>query len=404
MLSFLKNIQALYRIKESYDASSSLIKGITGVLDTLEADTRDIIIEGCITTARGVWLDEWGKWVGTTRYSSENDERYRERIITKLTNSASTKEALKINSRNYYNSMENALWTYDKEDWTIVENWVYINLLSQRGKLSQDFVFPDADFYNWCTIQITSPENITPEYKELIDSIKAAGIKVYYLHDILPRTFLKIVDWFSTYQAWKMYFEVQNKGELHGYFSGILSWYGYYGNNLPLGFDTGDSFNEILSLGLLSQMSPSERQEVIERLNAIRLFYSKEEYDYIRGILFHIWDILGRIISGTFEPIFISNLMKLEDYNTRHRVINSAFHLYHMLHINFRIHSVNLVSSSGVLLDNLPRVRFIQDWWSQLYSLEDAMDFHPSKPLYDLDFETSMHITKAHKMESKIFR
>lgn len=404
MLSFLKNIQALYRIKESYGSTNSILKAIVGVLNTLETDVKDITLEGCITTARGQWLDEWGNWIGVHRYSRETDDMHRGRILTKLKNSSSTLEALKINSANFYNSQENSLWHYNKEDWVITENWKYINLLSVRGRLSSNFVFPDKDFYNWCTIQITSPEDITPEYKELIDTIKAAGIKVYYLRDIMPRTFLKLIDWYTEYRAHLMYFTIQNKGELHGYYSGILDWYGYYGESLPLSFETPDSFTELLTLKLLRQLSKKEKKEVLQRLYSVKEFYSREEYNFIQGILFHIWRILGIRISGTFEPIFLSNLAMCSKYRENHKVINSLFYLYHFLHIDYRMMGVNLVSSSGVLLDHLDRARFIQDWWSQLYTLEDAMDFYPNEPMYDLDYKTSMHITRVHGYNSKFLR
>lgn len=62
MLSFLKNIQALYRIKESYGHTNAILKAIVKVLETLEIDVKEITLEGCIITARGIWLDEWGKW------------------------------------------------------------------------------------------------------------------------------------------------------------------------------------------------------------------------------------------------------------------------------------------------------------------------------------------------------
>lgn len=345
-----------------------------------------------------------GKVVGVHRYTKETDNEYRGRILTKLKNSSSTIEALKVNSANFYNSQENSKWKYSKDDWVIVENWIYINLLSVRGKLSHDFIFPDRDFYNWCTIQIFSPEDITPEYKELIETIKAAGIKVYYKHDLFPRTFLKVVDWHTTYRAHLLYFLELNRNNLNGNYSGILEYSGQYSGCKPLFLpENNNTYNAIKSLEFLKQISLSEKNGIILRLVDVYSFYQNGGYDTNIALLFHLSYIFKMRFTGILEDSFLTEFGYAVGWKTfNSRIPLTTLVSLFILDYKYKSFRMKLLESTIFTSTNLGIAYSLQDWWDELYTLEDVQEFYRDKSLEELDNVHSIHLYQAHGLEHRI--
>lgn len=427
MLSFLKNIQVLYRVRESYQNKNTraIFKAITGVLETLEDDVKQITLEGSILTARGSWLDEWGNWLGLTRFTRETDDALRIRILNKLKYSSTTVDAIKVNSANFYNSKVDNEYNYDVEDWTVIENWRDINILSVRGSLSSNFRFPDGAEYNWCTIQVISPVEISKEYIELVDSIKAAGIVVYYMMQLVPKSFLRVIDYM--YQAGSMKMGLRSVGELSGYYNSILSYSGYYGNSNSITLPTYslDKAVELIVTFLelpstvdrnnLSEVKSYLSETTDETYSGVRAYRRLMEVidkytndlpedsstypsgSITKGIMYHFWSSLGFKLAGITKYVNWCQIDKLKfDTLVKQPRVYLAI-TPPKTDIKWWAY---LQQSGGLLVDYFGNyVITLQDWYSPLDTMNDAINFYGEVPLLDLQFKQAMCKKNYHSCE-----
>lgn len=180
-INFIKHIRALYntKLELTNPVHQAVISCLKKFLENLDEDTKNMVLELCISTAKGEWLEEWGKWFGVNRNSAESDAELRVRILNSILVPKNTKQALQIHTRDYFNA-KHGYDKYQEGDITIREPFEDINLMSQRGTLSETLRLPDDLYYRWCVVDIIIPESAEDSYKDLIQSIKSAGIRVYY--------------------------------------------------------------------------------------------------------------------------------------------------------------------------------------------------------------------------------
>ena len=86
MSNFLKNLHPLLRRgkdeKDNKDPNYALIDMFEKELSQVEKDTLDSRIQSTLKKATGKYLDLYGEWYGLYRQANEDDEKYRDNIIT----------------------------------------------------------------------------------------------------------------------------------------------------------------------------------------------------------------------------------------------------------------------------------------------------------------------------------
>lgn len=180
-MNFLKHLNSLYNITlgKANEVHRHTIQAIMLKLLDLEKDLDLMLMELCITTATGEWLDEWGSWFGVYRKLYEEDKIYSNRIISSIKAPKSTINAIKENAANFLNttSGENK---FTKEDIIVFEPYEYLAMYSHRGTLSGQHRFEDAEYWRRNVIDISLPADITQEFIDMLDTVRAAGVKVVY--------------------------------------------------------------------------------------------------------------------------------------------------------------------------------------------------------------------------------
>ena len=126
-MNFIKHLKVLYNtfLDKSNETHKTIIKAIMNQLGNVETDLNKMILELCILTATGDWLNEWGNWFGVYRRINESDSDFSERIIISIKSPKSTLHAIKEHSANFLNyeySVESNS-KYTKDDIEIYEPW-----------------------------------------------------------------------------------------------------------------------------------------------------------------------------------------------------------------------------------------------------------------------------------------
>lgn len=177
-MSILNKLASFFNRRDKGD-----LKLFTQVVDdklkVLGEDISLLELEYNLRTATGEWLDEWGSWFGVYRGMDEDDDSYRYRILTSLARATGTIPAILASVLEYY-EVEHGKGKYTEEDIKILEPYTLLKKFSECGDFSGIHRYPDGTFYRHHTLEITIPESVTPELREMVEKTKAAGIKVYY--------------------------------------------------------------------------------------------------------------------------------------------------------------------------------------------------------------------------------
>ena len=201
-LSFLTYLRGIYNLNlaKSNVVHNAIIQAIYDCFIMAENDINLMRLEMCLSTATGRWLDYWGEFFSVYRKSEETDEHYSKRIIDSVIQPKSTIPAVKDYIVDYLNTEYNK--NYTREDITIKEPWKEIAKYSHKGSLSNDSRFFSGEYYCHAIMDISIPEKITKELIDLVNSVKAAGVKVIW--SILNQ--YDIVSGFNTADdAWAAY-------------------------------------------------------------------------------------------------------------------------------------------------------------------------------------------------------
>lgn len=201
-LSFLTYLRGIYNLNlaKSNVVHNAIIQAIYDCFIMAENDINLMRLEMCLSTATGRWLDYWGEFFSVYRKSEETDEHYSKRIIDSVIQPKSTIPAVKDYIVDYLNTEYNK--NYTREDITIKEPWKEIAKYSHKGSLSNNSRFFSGEYYCHAIMDISIPEKITKELIDLVNSVKAAGVKVIW--SILNQ--YDIVSGFNTADdAWAAY-------------------------------------------------------------------------------------------------------------------------------------------------------------------------------------------------------
>lgn len=169
MYKFLTPLIKRARSLRVKDEHLAVIESMVRALDQLDDDTSIMRLELMILTSTGRWLDTWGEWFGVPRNSGEEDQQYSKRIIETTVRPKNTKPAI-----------ENAIdSTLGCEGTTVFEPHTQVakfNISTFSGKDR----YLDGKYWRPAVIDVEIPCEITDEIRELVNSIKAAGVSVYY--------------------------------------------------------------------------------------------------------------------------------------------------------------------------------------------------------------------------------
>lgn len=166
------------RLDLSNEVHLSVISAIVKILQIAEDDTSLLILELCISTSTGIWLNEWGSWFGVTRAINEPDALYSARIIASLQVPRVTVPALKSNVASYLSNKYGV--TLTSNDIMIFEPFSRIKSFSGKGTFDGKCRYPDGFYWRNNVIDISIPEDSDNNLIKLVNEIKAAGIKVYF--------------------------------------------------------------------------------------------------------------------------------------------------------------------------------------------------------------------------------
>lgn len=177
-MSIINKLASFFNRRDKGD-----LKLFTEVVDeTLTTLGKDVVLlelEYNLRTATGEWLDEWGSWFGVYRGMDEDDDSYRYRILTSLARATGTIPAI-MNSVLEYYDVEYGEGKYTKDDISILEPYTLLKKFSECGDFSGIHRFPDAEYYRHHVVEITVPESVTPELRQMVNKTKAGGIQIYY--------------------------------------------------------------------------------------------------------------------------------------------------------------------------------------------------------------------------------
>lgn len=179
-LTFKKYLGGIYKLNllKSNSVHFAIIQSIYDCFILANQDIDLMRLEMCLSTASGVWLDYWGDFFGVYRRNGETDETYSKRIIKYVIRPKSTIPSIKEHLADYLN------WKYDKSytsaDIYIKEPWKELAKYSHKGILSSSSRLFSGDYYSHAVIDVSIPEDITDEVIQLVNSIKSAGVKVYW--------------------------------------------------------------------------------------------------------------------------------------------------------------------------------------------------------------------------------
>ena len=179
-LSFLTYLRGIYKLNlaKSGKVHNAIIQSIYDCFVMAKDDIDVMRLEMCLSTATGYWLDTWGDYFSVYRKSGETDEHYSKRIIDTVIQPKSTIPAIKDSIVDHLNSTYQK--NYTRQDISIKEPWKDIAKYSHKGELSNTARFFSGNYYSHATIDISVPEEITDELIDLVNSVKAAGVKVLW--------------------------------------------------------------------------------------------------------------------------------------------------------------------------------------------------------------------------------
>lgn len=205
VLSFLTYLRGIYQtnLAEGSRVHYAIIQSIYDTFVMAKTDIDYARLEMSLATATDDWLDTWGEYFSVFRKSGEEDDVYRQRIIDSVIQPKSTIPAIKDALVDYLNAEYNK--NYTREDILIREPWKDIAKYSHKGKLSDDALFFSKDYYTHAVIDISIPEEVTQEVIDLVNSVKAAGVKAIWSvlnsYDIVSG-FADVDEAWAAYSRW----------------------------------------------------------------------------------------------------------------------------------------------------------------------------------------------------------
>lgn len=177
MSNFLKNLHPLLRRgkdeKDNKDPNYALIDMFEKELSQVEKDTVDSKIQSTLKKATGKYLDLYGEWYGLYRQDNEDDETYRNNIITYVLLKRGTNGSIIQAIKRFFDNPDVNVEVYEP-----LNNIFYLNnsKLNGNDKLM-------GDYYRFSVIDVTIGGHFDTSILETINKFKPAGVKIVFTYD-----------------------------------------------------------------------------------------------------------------------------------------------------------------------------------------------------------------------------
>jgi len=175
-MNFWRNLHPLLRRDENRDYGSANYAVLSSLADSLSDAEQDTISKKAqliLSTASGLYLDEWGSWFGVIRKPNENDNDYRARIKWYLLVPRSTIEGIITGIQYYLDDAGAKISVY--EPW---HNIFYTNKSKLNGvDHLQGF------YYRFAVIDVRIDRPMSKAIRDAIMVFKPAGVKFYVTID-----------------------------------------------------------------------------------------------------------------------------------------------------------------------------------------------------------------------------
>lgn len=171
MASLFKTLTSVFSRRSTRELRD-VVGTVNNSLQLTEADLKELMeIEFLIKSSTGVWLDEWGSWFGVPRRLGETDTNYSNRILATVTKPSSTIPAIEDSVKTYLGRPDATVNIYEP----------YRNIRKHNfSNFSGPDRFQDGTYWRSGVIDISIDDVISPELIQFINSIKSAGVKIYF--------------------------------------------------------------------------------------------------------------------------------------------------------------------------------------------------------------------------------
>lgn len=177
MSNFLKNLHPLLRRgkdeKDNKDPNYALIDMFEKELSQVEKDTLDSRIQSTLKKATDKYLDLYGEWYGLYRQDNEDDDTYRNNIITYVLLKRGTNDSIIKAIKRFFDNPDVNVEVYEP-----LNNIFYLNNSNLNGN---DKLM--GDYYRFSVIDVTIGSHFDTSILETINKFKPAGVKIVFTYD-----------------------------------------------------------------------------------------------------------------------------------------------------------------------------------------------------------------------------
>lgn len=179
-LTFLRYLQGIFNMNltRSGRVHYAVIQSLNDEFIMAGGDLDQARLEMCLSTASGKWLDAWGSYFNVSRKLDEADVDFSRRIIDSVISPKCTIPAIRDDITDYLQA-HHPEKGYTSTDVIIKEPWQDIGKYSHFGTLSGNAIMTSS-YYTHAVIDIRIPEEITDDLLDLVNAVKAAGVKVMW--------------------------------------------------------------------------------------------------------------------------------------------------------------------------------------------------------------------------------
>ena len=161
--------------KDGSNAHNAFLGSIKGSIETTRDDVQNISLQVYFTKATGKFLDIYGKYIGLSRAINEEDQSYRDRLVSYITTKRGTIDAIVSGIKNELNDKTIPVSVY--------ETWRNIFILNQSTLNGLDYIMGEK--YRYAVIEVTVGKYVDPNtLTDIVNRYKAYGVMVIYHYSL----------------------------------------------------------------------------------------------------------------------------------------------------------------------------------------------------------------------------
>lgn len=161
--------------KDGSNAHNAFLGSIKGSIETTRDDVQNISLQVYFTKATGKFLDIYGKYIGLSRAINEEDQSYRDRLVSYITTKRGTIDAIVSGIKNELNDQTIPVSVY--------ETWRNIFILNQSTLNGLDYIMGEK--YRYAVIEVTVGKYVDPNtLTDIVNRYKAYGVMVIYHYSL----------------------------------------------------------------------------------------------------------------------------------------------------------------------------------------------------------------------------